>query len=81
MTLGELSRAGGLSAGFTATAVLGLLVFTLFASAFGSEHSSVTLRALLTREPRRLRLQVGSGWDSRCSPRPSSPSSLPSPGG
>ncbi len=61
-TLGALSQAGGLTAGFTAIAAfLGLLVFALFASAFGSEYTSGTLRSMLTREPRRLRL-LGGKW-------------------
>lgn len=60
VTLGTLSRAGGLTAGFSATtAFLGILVFALYATSFGSEHSAGTLRALLTREPRRLRLLAG----------------------
>lgn len=59
-SLSSLSQAGGLTAGFAATAVfLGLLVFALFATGFGSEHTSGTLRAMLTREPRRLRLLAG----------------------
>lgn len=59
-TLGELSQAGGLTTGFISTAVfLGLLVFALFATGFGTEHTSGTLRAMLTREPRRLRLLAG----------------------
>lgn len=60
VTLDALSRAGGLTAGFSATlAFLGILVFALFATGFGAEHSAGTLRAMLTREPRRLRLLAG----------------------
>lgn len=60
VTLAGLSQAGGLTAGFSATsAFLGILVFALYAISFGSEHSTGTLRALLTREPRRMRLLAG----------------------
>lgn len=59
-SLVELSRAGGLTQGFASTSVfLGLLFFALFAFTYGSEHSGGTLRAMLVREPRRLRLLTG----------------------
>lgn len=60
LTRGALSQAGGLTAGFSATSsFLGLLVFVLFLTSAGGEHSGGTLRALLVREPRRARLLTG----------------------
>lgn len=60
VTRAALSGSGGLTAGFAATAsFLGILVFALFATSTGGEHTGGTLRALLTREPRRLRLLGG----------------------
>jgi len=60
VTLGTLSAAGGMTAGFAATAgLLGLLVLVLFLSLTAGEHTRGTLRMLLTREPRRLRLVGG----------------------
>jgi ABC-2 type transport system permease protein len=60
VTLSSLSEAGGMTAGFSATAgLLGLMVLVLFLSLTAGEHTRGTLRVLLTREPRRLRLVGG----------------------
>jgi hypothetical protein len=60
VTLDVLSQAGGMTAGFAATAgLLGLLVLVLFLALTAGEHTRGTLRVLLTREPRRLRLVGG----------------------
>lgn len=60
VSLSSLSQAGGMTAGFSATAgLLGLLVLVLFLSLTAGEHTRGTLRVLLTREPRRLRLVGG----------------------
>ncbi|MCU1601463.1 MAG: putative transporter integral rane protein [Frankiales bacterium] len=59
-SLAMLGTTGGLTAGFRAsTGFLGILVFTLFLTSFSSEFSQGTLRTLLVREPRRVRLLVG----------------------
>ena len=60
LDLAALREAGGMTAGFAATAgLLGLLVLVLFLSLTAGEHSRGTLRVLLTREPRRVRLVGG----------------------
>ena len=60
LDLDALAEAGGMTAGFAATSgLLGLLVLVLFLSLTAGEHSRGTLRVLLTREPRRLRLVGG----------------------
>jgi ABC-2 type transport system permease protein len=60
VTLTGLAEAGGMTAGFSATAgLLGLMVLVLFLSLTAGEHTRGTLRVLLTREPRRLRLVGG----------------------
>lgn len=59
-SLSQLALPDGLTAGFRAsTGFLGILVFTLFLTSISSEYSQGTLRTLLVREPRRLRLLVG----------------------
>ena len=59
-SLSQLATTDGLTAGFRAsTGFLGILVFTLFLTSFSSEYSQGTLRTLLVREPRRVRLLVG----------------------
>jgi ABC-2 type transport system permease protein len=58
--LQQLAAAGGLTRGFTATAsFLGLLVLVAFIASTTSEWSQGTLRALLTRQPDRLRVFAG----------------------
>jgi ABC-type transport system involved in multi-copper enzyme maturation permease subunit len=59
-SLSQLALSDGLTAGFRAsTGFLGILVFTLFLTSVSSEYSQGTLRTLLVREPRRVRLLVG----------------------
>lgn len=60
LLLSALALPGGMTAGFAATSgLLGLLVLVLFLTTTAGEHSRGTLRVLLTREPRRLRLVGG----------------------
>lgn len=60
LLLGRLAGADGMTAGFAATSsLLGLLVLVLFLSTTAGEHARGTLRVLLTREPRRVRLLAG----------------------
>lgn len=60
LLLATLSEPGGMTAGFAATSsLLGLLVLVLFLAQTAGEHSRGTLRVLLTRQPRRLRLVGG----------------------
>ena len=60
LLLSTLSQPGGMTAGFAATSgLLGLMVLVLFLSLTAGEHTRGTLRVLLTREPRRLRLVGG----------------------
>jgi ABC-2 type transport system permease protein len=60
VSIQQLSQPDGLVHGITsASTLLGIVVLGIFAAAFGSEYSHGTLRALLVREPRRLRLLGG----------------------
>lgn len=60
VSVAELSQPDGLVHGITsASTLLGIVVLGIFAAAFGSEYSQGTLRSLLVREPRRLRLLGG----------------------
>lgn len=60
LLLSALALPAGMTAGFAATSsLLGLLVLVLFLATTAGEHSRGTLRVLLTREPRRLRLVGG----------------------
>jgi ABC-type transport system involved in multi-copper enzyme maturation permease subunit len=59
-SLAQLGDSGGLTRGFTATAsVVGLLVLIVFAILAAGEWNQGTIRALLTREPNRLRVFGG----------------------
>ncbi|HVV31068.1 MAG TPA: ABC transporter permease subunit [Mycobacteriales bacterium] len=59
-TLGQLGESGGMTRGFVAAAsFLGLLVLITFVASVANEWGQGTLRALLVREPRRLRLLAG----------------------
>ena len=60
VSIQQLSQPDGLVHGITsASTLLGIVVLGMFAAAFGSEYSQGTLRALLVREPRRVRLLGG----------------------
>lgn len=60
LLLSALAEPDGMTAGFAATSsFLGMLVLVLFLSTTAGEHTRGTLRVLLTREPRRLRLLAG----------------------
>ncbi len=60
LLLSALARPDGMTAGFAATSsLLGMLVLVLFLALTAGEHGRGTLRMLLTREPRRLRLVGG----------------------
>lgn len=60
LLLSALALPDGMTAGFAATSsLLGMLVLVLFLGTTAGEHSRGTLRVLLTREPRRLRLLGG----------------------
>lgn len=60
LLLSALALPDGMTAGFAATSsLLGMLVLVLFLATTAGEHSRGTLRVLLTREPRRLRLLGG----------------------
>lgn len=60
LLLPALAEPSGMTAGFGATSsFLGVLVLVLFLSSMAGEHTRGTLRVLLTREPRRLRLLAG----------------------
>jgi ABC-2 type transport system permease protein len=59
-SLAELGAAGGMTRGFTAmSSFLGLLVLVVFIASTTSEWSQGTVRMLLTRQPRRLRVFAG----------------------
>jgi ABC-2 type transport system permease protein len=60
VTLGSLAGPGGGTQAFaTAAAFVGLFVFVTFIALRGAEQSGGTFRALLLRDPRRLRVLVG----------------------
>ena len=71
-----------------AAGFIGILVFVLFTASIAGEFSQGTLRALLTRQPRRARLMIGklaallrrrrSGSPSRSPTRRQSPTQPPS---
>lgn len=59
-TTTQLAAASGISRGFViAAGFVGILVFVLFTASIAGEFSQGTLRALLTRQPRRARLMIG----------------------
>ncbi len=59
-TTAELATAAGISRGFViAAGFIGILVFVLFTASVAGEFSQGTLRALLTRQPRRTPLLIG----------------------
>jgi ABC-type transport system involved in multi-copper enzyme maturation permease subunit len=59
-TVAQLGQAGGLTRGFAiAAGFIGLLVFVLFTTSMTSEYSLGTIRVLLLRQPRRVRLLTG----------------------
>lgn len=59
-TTAQLASAGGISRGFViAAGFIGILVFILFTASIAGEYSQGTLRALLTRQPRRGMLLAG----------------------
>lgn len=60
VSVDQLSQPDGLVHGLTsASTLLGIIVLGIFAMAMGSEYGYGTLRNLLVREPRRLRLLAG----------------------
>lgn len=60
VTLGSLASPGGGTQAFaTAAAFVGFFVFVTFIALRGTEQSGGTFRALLLRDPRRLRVLVG----------------------
>ncbi len=61
VSVAELSQPDGIARGFTnASGLLGIAVLGIFAASLGGEYTNGTLRNLLVREPRRLRLLGGS---------------------
>ena len=59
-TTAQLAAASGISRGFViAAGFIGILIFILFTASIAGEYSQGTLRALLTRQPRRAPLLAG----------------------
>jgi ABC-2 type transport system permease protein len=59
-TTSQLAAASGASRGFViAAGFIGILVFVLFTASIAGEFTQGTLRALLTRQPRRTQLMIG----------------------